>query len=344
MLMIAIYVIARRRDLPAEEWKGFGELMNGGKEAGWGLFLIVIIIGGIYGGVFTPTEAAAVAAVYAFFIALFVYRDMGPMAGRRWLKDDDARGTPAYIGFSATVYALAFFFVWMVLSFFVTGGLGERHRRRPRLARAGAFAGGPGRLCDVWRDPASNPLEHSALPHRRPAGLGPQSRADGPAFPRCVLPRGHAQGDGRFLENHHHADVHHRERAAVRPCADSRAHSPGDHRCDGRCGLHLVHLPDRGQPAAAARRPVHGAVRPAADRRPGRFPDRHGARRRSDPSRHHHGGQHGDRHDHPADRAEPVRDVGHHRHEPDPGRARRGALRRRAARLPDSGDLRDRRS
>jgi C4-dicarboxylate transporter DctM subunit len=100
MLMIAIYVIARRRDLPAEEWKGFGELMNGGKEAGWGLFLIVIIIGGIYGGVFTPTEAAAVAAVYAFFIALFVYRDMGPMAGSPLAGDDDARGTPAYIGFS----------------------------------------------------------------------------------------------------------------------------------------------------------------------------------------------------------------------------------------------------
>jgi len=40
--------------------------------------LIFIILGGIYGGVFTPTEAAAVAAVYAFFIANFVYRDMGP--------------------------------------------------------------------------------------------------------------------------------------------------------------------------------------------------------------------------------------------------------------------------
>jgi C4-dicarboxylate transporter DctM subunit len=42
--------------------------------------LIVIILGGIYGGVFTPTEAAAVAAVYAFFIANFIYKDMGPLA------------------------------------------------------------------------------------------------------------------------------------------------------------------------------------------------------------------------------------------------------------------------
>jgi len=50
------------------------------KDASWGLFLIVIILGGIYGGIFTPTEAAAVAAIYAFVIASFVYRDMGPLA------------------------------------------------------------------------------------------------------------------------------------------------------------------------------------------------------------------------------------------------------------------------
>jgi C4-dicarboxylate transporter DctM subunit len=42
----------------------------------WGLMLIVIIMGGIYSGIFTPTEAAAVAAVYAFFICVFVYKDM----------------------------------------------------------------------------------------------------------------------------------------------------------------------------------------------------------------------------------------------------------------------------
>lgn len=43
----------------------------------WGLFLIVIVMGGIYAGLFTPTEAAAMAAVYAFVIAMFVYRDIG---------------------------------------------------------------------------------------------------------------------------------------------------------------------------------------------------------------------------------------------------------------------------
>ncbi len=80
MLMLTIYLIAKLRNLPKGEWKGWSEVFESGAEAGWGLFLIVIILGGIYGGIFTPTEAAAVAAVYAFFIATFVYRDMGPLA------------------------------------------------------------------------------------------------------------------------------------------------------------------------------------------------------------------------------------------------------------------------
>ncbi|WP_299030778.1 TRAP transporter large permease [uncultured Sulfitobacter sp.] len=79
MLMVTIYIIARVRNLPKGEWKGWGEVRSSGFEAGWGLFLIVIILGGIYGGIFTPTEAAAVAAVYAFFISTMVYRDMGPL-------------------------------------------------------------------------------------------------------------------------------------------------------------------------------------------------------------------------------------------------------------------------
>ena len=80
MLMTAIYIIARVRHMPKGDWRGWGEIWASGREAAWGLFLIVIILGGIYGGIFTPTEAAAVAAVYAFFIACFVYKDMGPLA------------------------------------------------------------------------------------------------------------------------------------------------------------------------------------------------------------------------------------------------------------------------
>lgn len=80
MLMIAIFVIAVIRKMPTEEWKGWSEIFASAWDALWGLLLIFIILGGIYGGLFTPTEAAAVAAVYAFLIATFVYRDMGPLA------------------------------------------------------------------------------------------------------------------------------------------------------------------------------------------------------------------------------------------------------------------------
>lgn len=116
MLMTAIYVMARYKNLPAGEWKGMSEWLAGGKDAGWGLFLIIIIIGGIYGGVFTPTEAAAVAAIYACVIALFVYRDMGPLKGIAWIRDDAS--DKARIGFTASVYGVSFYFVWMILSFF----------------------------------------------------------------------------------------------------------------------------------------------------------------------------------------------------------------------------------
>jgi len=80
MLMVGIYVAAKWKGLPSQPWAGWGEVYKSAREAIWGLFLIVIILGGIYGGIFTPTEAAAVAAVYAFLIANFVYRDMGPFS------------------------------------------------------------------------------------------------------------------------------------------------------------------------------------------------------------------------------------------------------------------------
>ena len=82
MLMVTIYIIAKMRNLPKGDWLGWNEIFASAREAVWGLFLIVIILGGIYGGIFTPTEAAAVASVYAFVIAVFVYRDMGPLAER----------------------------------------------------------------------------------------------------------------------------------------------------------------------------------------------------------------------------------------------------------------------
>ena len=93
MLMAGIYVVARWKNLPAQPWQGFGEIFEAAQDASWGLFLIVIILGGIYGGIFTPTEAAAVAAVYSFLIANFVYRDMGPLKEQAWRNDGEGMGS-----------------------------------------------------------------------------------------------------------------------------------------------------------------------------------------------------------------------------------------------------------
>ncbi|MCP5038395.1 MAG: TRAP transporter large permease [Rhodobacteraceae bacterium] len=88
MLMIAIYVIATIKEMPKGEWAGWREIFESFADAIWGLLLIVIIMVGIYGipgltkALFTPTEAAAVASIYAFFVASFIYRDMGPLAAR----------------------------------------------------------------------------------------------------------------------------------------------------------------------------------------------------------------------------------------------------------------------
>ena len=68
--------IARKRKLPRLPKATWGERWQAFRDAAWGLALIAIVIGGIYSGVFTPTEAAACAAVYSFFIVVFIYKDL----------------------------------------------------------------------------------------------------------------------------------------------------------------------------------------------------------------------------------------------------------------------------
>jgi C4-dicarboxylate transporter, DctM subunit len=75
-LMVAIYIAARVLNLPRQAKAAWGERLGAFRDAMWGLLLIVIVMGGIYGGVFTPTEAAAVSAVYAFVCAVFIYGDL----------------------------------------------------------------------------------------------------------------------------------------------------------------------------------------------------------------------------------------------------------------------------
>jgi C4-dicarboxylate transporter DctM subunit len=76
ILMVSVYIYARIVDLPALKRATFKELVVSAKDAIWGFILLFIIMGGIYGGVFTPTEAAAVAAFYAMLVSVFIYKDI----------------------------------------------------------------------------------------------------------------------------------------------------------------------------------------------------------------------------------------------------------------------------
>ncbi|WP_068312950.1 TRAP transporter large permease [Polycladidibacter hongkongensis] len=107
MLMGTIYIIARKKNMPAQPFPKLSQIWASFSEAAFGMFLMVIILGGIYMGVFTPTEAAAVAAVYAALIALFVYRDMGPLAEVPWRRPAESLSDAALRN------------LWMIVSRFV---------------------------------------------------------------------------------------------------------------------------------------------------------------------------------------------------------------------------------
>jgi C4-dicarboxylate transporter, DctM subunit len=76
MLLGVTWYRARNKGYPREQRATWGERFIAFKEASWGLLLIVVVMGGIYSGVFTPTEAAAMSAVYAFIIVVFVYKNL----------------------------------------------------------------------------------------------------------------------------------------------------------------------------------------------------------------------------------------------------------------------------
>src|SRR5450755_4185450 len=74
MLCSVTWFIARKRNYPRMQRSNWGQRWKAFRESIWGLMLVVIIIGGIYSGLFTATEAAAMAAVYSFFVSVFVYK------------------------------------------------------------------------------------------------------------------------------------------------------------------------------------------------------------------------------------------------------------------------------
>jgi C4-dicarboxylate transporter DctM subunit len=105
-LMGAIYLTALRKQFPAQPFPGFKEMAKSAFSASGGLLLIIIIMGGIYGGIFTPTEAAAVSAVYAFLIALCGYRDLGPIKHAPWRKEGESIGRSLLRNIGLTLLAL----------------------------------------------------------------------------------------------------------------------------------------------------------------------------------------------------------------------------------------------
>jgi C4-dicarboxylate transporter DctM subunit len=77
ILLVTTWLVAKKRKYPCLPKASFGTVLRALRDCIWGLLLIVVVIGGIYSGIFTATEAAAMSAVYAFFVSVFVYRDMG---------------------------------------------------------------------------------------------------------------------------------------------------------------------------------------------------------------------------------------------------------------------------
>ncbi|MDO6687721.1 MULTISPECIES: TRAP transporter large permease [unclassified Agarivorans] len=90
ILMIAIYIVARIKNLPAQAYPGIRQWGISALKATGGLMLIVIVLGSIYGGVASPTEAASVAAIYAFLVSVFGYRDIGPIKDQAWRNQGES--------------------------------------------------------------------------------------------------------------------------------------------------------------------------------------------------------------------------------------------------------------
>jgi C4-dicarboxylate transporter DctM subunit len=108
-LVIVALVIGKKLDLKTSEKASFKERMIALKDAFWGLMMPVIILGGIYGGIFTPTEAAAVSAVYGLFVGLFIYRSINVKELYQILVDSTSQTAVVML-----ITATASLFAWVI--------------------------------------------------------------------------------------------------------------------------------------------------------------------------------------------------------------------------------------
>ena len=177
MLAAVTFVVARRNDYPRMKQASLSQQFRAFRESVWGLLLIVIVLGGIYGGIFTPTEAAAVAATYAFIITVFVYRE---------LKLTDV---PKVLLQAASMSSMLLYIITnaVLFSFLMTheqnsagdGGVDHRQAfRRLDLPACGQHHPAGGGQC---HGPVVDPFDHGADPlsagHQAWRSPGPSRRA-----------------------------------------------------------------------------------------------------------------------------------------------------------------------
>jgi len=106
LLGLTTWALARRHAYPRMERVSWGGRWRAFRDSVWGLLLIVVVMGGIYTGIFTPTEAAAMSAVYAFLIAVFVYRDLRlPQVGKVLLSSAAMSAMLLYIITNAVLFS-----------------------------------------------------------------------------------------------------------------------------------------------------------------------------------------------------------------------------------------------
>jgi C4-dicarboxylate transporter, DctM subunit len=110
-MMITCYILARKRNYPRGTWLGFRYLLSTSKGAFWALLMTVVILFGIVGGYFTPTEASVVSALYAFVIGLVVYKGF-KLADLPGIMIESAIGSGALL----LLVGLANVFGWILTS------------------------------------------------------------------------------------------------------------------------------------------------------------------------------------------------------------------------------------
>ncbi|NMC33871.1 MAG: TRAP transporter large permease [Veillonellaceae bacterium] len=108
-LMLMSYIIAVKRNYPAGERVSWKEALSATKDAALGLFTAVIVVGGVVTGLYTATESAAIAAVYAFLVSFFVYRHV-PLSHMRIILMKSLRTLAIVMALIATSSA----FGWML--------------------------------------------------------------------------------------------------------------------------------------------------------------------------------------------------------------------------------------